>query len=103
MQGKAWILMIISILLAFVSITLSYLSVQTSRYWVTSAGFGTEAEPPSHWAEIPWAVVEGYRPNATLILENGTLHLSNVTPYFLGGKTIYIYNVSGVIQPDYYL
>lgn len=100
---RAKYLLTASLVLSLVAVLLSLASVDTTQYSLASYGYGNVGYPPQDWRSVPWAVVLGYLPNASVTTAGGNLSVSSVTPISLNSYELYVYQVRGVVQPYYFL
>ncbi|MBP1357275.1 MAG: hypothetical protein JZD40_02135, partial [Sulfolobus sp.] len=100
---KSSTLIYVSISLLSLGLLTAYISIEPQWVEIVGYNYTNMATPPSGWQEYNWNVLVYGVPNATIITQNQTIYLKNVTLYTFNEPTKYVYIVSGYIQPYAYL
>lgn len=100
---KSSTLIYVSISLLSLGLLTAYISIEPQWVEIVGYNYTNVAIPPSGWQEYNWNVLVYGVPNATIITQNQTIYLKNVTSYTFNEPTRYVYIVAGYIQPYAYL
>ncbi|ARM74752.1 ABC transporter permease [Acidianus manzaensis] len=95
-------LILVSLVLIISSIVLAFISIQSTYFEVVGFSYGSVAVPPSY-GSYPWAILTHGEPKAEVYFNSTTIYLNKIENYSLPYRTYYVYVVYGYVQPYAYL